>query len=443
MSIITAAKNKVNSILKRDMTKKQSKNSNIASSDTKGYTYEHLFNRNTNNLPYKTYKNIMKDTQVKVGVEILKYFLISKNYRLTSNSDDPEDIKMTEFITDVFDNMETPFRDVLKNMLTAIRYGYSVQEKVYGLNSDGKIVIKAIHPIHIKTLQRNPFIRDEHGELTGIHQETVHGNVNIPIDKCLIYSFDKEFDEIEGNSILNEIKPIVEDKEDCMDWVMTFASKDKSPTMVGKTDDPLSGDNMLDAFDDIADGKTGMIIGPDDEVDLLESSHNGETYFSLLNYNDNRIFRRMFIGTLVLGNQSQTGSYAQANVQQDFMMYIMDGILADAATEIQFEINDLIRLNFGVNANAPNFSFESFNSKDIIGLLSALQPFVANGSLDSEEHAFKELLQKAFQSEADIKMDIEKPGNNIEDETNFDYQEPLDGTPGVGDVVNDVLGGIV
>ena len=437
---------KANEILRRDMTVKQSKHSNIGTSNTRGYTYDHLFNRNTNNLSYHTYRNIMKDTQVKVGLEILKYFLISKNYTLTSNSDSPEDIEITEFIQDCLDNMEIPFRDVVKNMLTAIRYGYSVQEKVYTVRPDGRIGIKAIYPVHIKTLQNNPFTRDDNGEVISIHQESVYGSVDIPREKCLLYSFDKEFDEIEGNSILNEIKPIVEDKEDTMDWLMTFASKNRSPTMYGKTDDPVSGDNMLDAFDDVADGTTGMIIGHEDEVGILESSHNGDTYFNLLNYKDNQIFRRMFIGTLLLGNMSQTGSYAQSKTQQDFMMYIMDGILSDGASEFQFGlVNDLTRLNFGVNAKAPKITFESFNSKDILGLLSALQPFIANGSLDSNAPAFQELLAKAFQTEADIKMDTSEPVESEDNQTDdeFQYQPPIPGHEDAQQLINDQLAGIV
>lgn len=442
ISTITAKVNEANP-LKREMTQKQSKHSNVATSNHRGYAYNSIFNRNTKNLSYTTYQNIMKDTQVKVGLEILKYFLISKNYTLTSNSDDPLDVEITEFIQDTLDNMEIPFRDVVKNMLTAIRYGFSVQEKVYTLNPGGKIGIKAIYPVHINTLQNHPFIRDNTGEIESIHQESNYGAVNIPRDKCLIYSFDKEFDEIEGNSILNEIKPIVEDKEDTMDWLMTFASKNRSPTMYGKTDDKVSGDNMLAAFDDVADGTTGMIIGPDDEVGILESSHNGDTYFNILNYKDNQIFRRMFIGTLLLGNQSQTGSYAQANVQQDFMMYIMDGILADVASEIQYSlINELTRLNYGVEAKAPLFSFEGFNSKDVLGLLSALQPFIANGSLDSNTPAFQELLAKAFQSEADIKMDTDSLEEEDEDD-DYDYQPPLPGQSEAEQLIQDQLAGII
>ena len=158
------------------------------------------------------------------------------------------------------------------------------------------------------------------------------------------------------------------------------------------------------------------------------------------------IFRRMFIGTLLLGNMSQTGSYAQSKTQQDFMMYIMDGILADGASELQFGVvNELTRLNFGVNAKAPKIAFESFNSKDILGLLSALQPFIANGSLDSNAPAFQELLAKAFQTEADIKMDTSEPVESEDNQTgdDFQYQPPIPGQEDAQQLINDQLAGIV
>ena len=134
-------------------TRKQSYNSgddNITASTGGRYnSYTRLAHRQTNNLSYKQYKDIMKDPQVKVGLEILKYFLISKNYVLTSDSDDEISIEITDFIQESLDNMETPFRDVIKNILTALRYGYSVQEKVYTMNTDNRITIKGLYPIQI------------------------------------------------------------------------------------------------------------------------------------------------------------------------------------------------------------------------------------------------------------------------------------------------------
>lgn len=432
-------------------TRKQSYNSgddNITASTGGRYnSYTRLAHRQTNNLSYKQYRDIMKDPQVKVGLEILKYFLISKNYVLTSDSDDEISIEITDFIQESLDNMETPFRDVIKNILTALRYGYSVQEKVYTMNTDNRITIKGLYPIHIKTLQNDPFIRDKTGELTGIHQESMYGTVDIPIDKCLLYSFDKEFDEIEGNSILNEIKPIAEDKEDIKDWLMTFLNKNESPTTYAKTDDPTHAPIIQESLNNISAGATNIVVGTNDELGILESSHRGEAYFTTLNYNDNQIFRRMFLGSLLLGSGDQTGSYAQSYTQENVLFQILDGILTDIAQIIQRTVvNDLTSMNFGLSAKSPSFSFEKFTKKDVLKLLEIVKGFIDNGSFDSDNQSFKELLGAAFLTEADIKLDLDNVTDTtqtLNDETNFDYQPPLPGESEANDLINEQLEGIV
>ena len=432
-------------------TRKQSYNSgddNITASTGGRYnSYTRLAHRQTNNLSYKQYRDIMKDPQVKVGLEILKYFLISKNYVLTSDSDDEISIEITDFIQESLDNMETPFRDVIKNILTAIRYGYSVQEKVYTMNTDNRITIKGLYPIHIKTLQNDPFIRDKTGELTGIHQESMYGTVDIPIDKCLLYSFDKEFDEIEGNSILNEIKPISEDKEDIKDWLMTFLNKNESPTTYAKTDDPTHAPIIQESLNNISAGATNIVVGTNDELGILESSHRGEAYFTTLNYNDNQIFRRMFLGSLLLGSGDQTGSYAQSYTQENVLFQILDGVLTDIAQIIQRTVvNDLTSMNFGLSAKSPSFSFEKFTKKDVLKLLEIVKGFIDNGSFDSDNQSFKELLGAAFLTEADIKLDLDNVTDTtqtLNDETNFDYQPPLPGESEANDLINEQLEGIV
>jgi len=435
-----------------NLTRKQSYNSGdetstTASASGKYKAYTRLVNRQTHNLTYKQYRDIMKDPQVKVGLEILKYFLISKNYVLTSNSDDEQDIEITNFIQESLDNMETPFRDVIKNILTAIRYGYSVQEKVYTLNADSKITIKGLYPIHIKTLQNEPFIRDDKGELKAIHQESMYGTTDIPINKCLLYSFDKEFDEIEGNSILNEIKPITEDKEDIKDWLMTFLNKNESPTMYGKTDNPTHAPIIQDALDNVAAGATNIVVGSGDELGILESSHRGEAYFTTLNYNDNQIFRRMFLGSLLLGSADQTGSYAQSYTQENVLFQILDGILTDVAQEIQRGVvDDLTNMNFGLSAKAPSFSFEKFTKKEVIKLLETIKGFIDNGSFDSDNQAFKELLGAAFLTEADIKLDLDAVNNttqSLEDDTDYGYQPPLPGQSEAEELIDEQLEGII
>ena len=436
---ITAA---VSKIIPSSLLKKESYHSNTSDvTGTGAHKYQRYVHSSNNRhaLSYRTYRGIMEDSQVKVGLEILKYFLISKNYTLTSNSDDDEDVEIKEFIQDCFDNMETPFRKVLKDILTAIRYGYSVHERVYTLR-ENRVVLKGLYPVHIKTLQNNPFITDDKtGELIGIHQESDYGSVDLPIEKCLYYAFDNEFDEFYGNSILNEIKTHVDDKKDVVDWWMTYAEKNENPLMYGKTANTVSRDNMLRAFDDISGGTTNLVIGKDEEVGVLESSHRGETFQDIIDYNDQMIFRRMFIGTLLFGDNNKTGAYAQSNTQKEITLMIMNGILADVAAEIQKTVDDLTVMNFGANAKSPLFNFENFIEKDVLNLLNTLKDYVNAGAIDTNSYWFSELIAKAVSSESDVKVDLEHAVDNPASRVGDGYMDPLPGDSTVRNILSKIL----
>ena len=300
-----------------------SRSSNVKSNLTTRAGYVSLFERKDNVIPYSKGVSILRDTQVATGFDIIKYLLSSKQWILTNPNEDEE---AYDFIHDMLQNMETELNTIVKQMTSAIPWGFSVHEILYDVK-DGRIIVKDTIPIHIKTLQNKPFVYDDNGDLVAIHQVSKNGEAEIPINKVLLYSFNSLYDEKEGHGLLYDFLPIIEDKENVMDWLMTFAEKNESPTLYGKTDNPTSRDQLLEAFDDISDGTTGMVIGSEDEVGVLESSHRGETFFSILQYKDNQIFRRMFIGNLLLGDNSQTGTYAQSQTQLEFGTLVFDGLL--------------------------------------------------------------------------------------------------------------------
>ena len=329
--------------------------------------------------------------------------------------------------------MDTELNTVVKQMCSAVMWGFNVHEIIYDV-LDGRLICKDLVPIHIKTLQNQPFVYDDDGELVAIHQEYQGGDVEIPINKVLLYSYNNPYDEHEGQGLLYDFLPIVEDKENLMDWLMTFAEKNGSPTLYGKTNNPVSRDEMLTAFEDISDGTTGMVLGVEDEVGVLESSHKGETFFTTLQYKDNQIFRRLFIGNLLLGDNSQTGTYAQSQTQLDFTTKVYDGILEEIANTIQEQvINPVVAFNFGANAQPPVISFDKFSSGDMQKLFNILTPLMQNGVVDSENTAVQESLALLFKSEAGVEYANEEVNMPLE---NFEYQEPVDGA----DLTDNILG---
>lgn len=406
----------------RQLFSRVSKPSNVKSSTNRMGSYTKLFQRNDTTVPYNIGKKILRDTQVATGAEILKYLLSSKEYVLTNQEED--DTIVFDFINTMLKNMNTNLKTVVKQMTSAILWGFSIHEQMYDVQ-DGQLIITDLLPLHIKTLQNQPFTYNDDGELISIHQEYNNINEEIPINKTLIYSYNSLYDEHMGHGLLHDFLPIVEDKENLMDWLMTFAEKNGSPTLYGKTDNPISSEELLSAFDDVAAGTTGIAVGINDELGILESSHNGETYFSTLAYKDNQIFRRMFIGNLLLGDNSQTGTYAQSQTQLEFGNMVFDGILSEIANVLQEQVIDpIVEFNFGKNVKAPLISFDKFSSGDMQKLFSILTPLMSNGVVDSENDAVQEAVNLLFKAEAGVEYVNTEPVMPVED---FSYQEePVD-----------------
>ena len=389
--------------------------------------YRRISTYNNKRLSYNQIQKICKDTQVKVGLDILNYFLLSKNYILTSASDDPKDVAIKDFVENMLNEMGTPFRKVDKNMNTAIKYGFSVNEIVYTLNSNYQVVFKGIYPVHARTLQNDAFNYNDKGELESFHQETDYGNADIPYGKCLHYAFDAEFDEVEGRSILVEIADFTEDKKNILNWLLTFLHKHEAPTLFAKLSTGTHAKKVRAMLDKVSGGKTNLTVGKDDDLGVLESSHRGETFFKALTLFDNYIFRRFYLGNLALGDPSQTGSYSQSETQFKMTMNIFNGIQEDKAACWQEKINEVVALNFGPNAKAPKFKYESFIEKDYLNLVNALKDFVNSGVIDYTAPWWKELIATAVQAESGVKVDTENIIDSLDDDVDYGYQVPLPG----------------
>ena len=429
MSLITNLSNISNTLFNR-----KSIRSTVGRAAKKAKGYISLFQRdNEQHISYKTGLSILRDTQVATGFDILKYLLSSKKWILTNTEE--EDTEVFDFIQDMLNNMDTEINTIVKQMTSAIMWGYNVHELIFDVNNDGKLVITNIVPIHIKTLQDEPFIYDDRtGELVSIHQVVDKYDLEIPEYKCLLYSFGSLYDELEGKGLLYDFLPLVEDKENLMDWLMTFAERNGNPTMYGKTDDPVSRDEMLDAFEDVADGTMGLTCATTEDFGILESSHNGEIFFNALQYKDNQIFRRMFIGNLLMGDNSQTGTYAQSQTQLEFGQLVFDGILEEIANTIQAKLNWITELNFGPDRKAPLFSFDKFTSGDMEKLFNIIKPLMDNGTIDSENSAIHEALALLFKAEAGVEYVNTEPEDSA-----FEQEPGIDETDETQQLLDDLM----
>ena len=153
---ISKAINTINHLLGR-----VSKNSTAQTTKSNYSPYVSLFDRYDDQVSYTVGRQILRDTQVGTGFDILKYLLSSKNWILTNVDED--DTEVYDFINDMIQNMDTKLNVIVKQMTSAIMWGYNVHEIIYDLDDEGRIIVKKLVPLHIKTLQNKPFKYDEDG----------------------------------------------------------------------------------------------------------------------------------------------------------------------------------------------------------------------------------------------------------------------------------------
>lgn len=424
---IKAAANNINNAL----FKKQGKDLYAQEEGELDFLYDEDYNKKRT---YKDYQKMMKDPQIKTGLNILTYFLLSREMKIVSASDSEEDKIATEFVQDCLKNMKTKTRQVRKNIYSAIKYGFSANEVVFTTNNEKQIVIHGIYPIDMASLNHEKRFKfnKSSGDLEAIIQKDGDKEINIPIDKILLYSYDSEFNNPAGESILDTLYDTHYVKKRFEKWLAIFIEKHAGPTVVGKVSkesEPYK-DELREQLDEIRHGRTNMTIGENDDVVVLESQNKGDAFFNALERIDDTIFRTLFIGNLLLG-QTSTGSYAQSQTQLTVTKMILDGIHEEVAIPWQELFDKITGFNFE-GSLPPKVLFEKFEDKDILALLEALKPYFEDESLDNTSQWFKEMVASAIKELSGITVDkdtISPNSNNVLD----DGQNNLDDLPGKDD----------
>jgi hypothetical protein len=357
-------------------------------------------------LDYEDYDKMLMDPQIKSGFELIRMFLLSRKLKITPASEEDSDIEIADQLEKMIDNMKYPMRKVRNDIYTAIIYGYSVSEIIWGMDDDDEhMMIKRIRPIPIETIQ-SPFKYNDEGDVEEIVQ-TVDDEDPIKIDpaKCLIYTYDEKFGNREGTSILDGVYENWFMKQKILNWWNVFLQKHEGPTLAGFIENPAFKDAFREQLDEIQEGRTNITAGLNDRIEVLESTHRGEGFKDAIDYHDNMIFRKMNIGTMILGQEDGAGAYAQSKTQNDVLDVFLDGIHADIAAELQIKINELIDMNWSDVEDYPVVEFETFEEVDTLGLLAQLKPLIDAGAIDPYSTWFRQLLADVISKFSDVDVD--------------------------------------
>jgi hypothetical protein len=355
-------------------------------------------------LCYEDYNEMLTDPQIKSGYELIRMFLLSRKLIVNPADDSEEAVEIAEQLEDMLDHMAYPMRKVRNDMYSALIYGYSVGEVLWEAKEDGSMIeMKRIRPIPIDTIE-DCFEYDKNGDVEYIKQVVDNEDpIMIPAEKCLIYSYDEQFGDRSGTSILDGVYDNWYMKQKILSWYNVFLQKHEGPTLAGFVENPMYKDLFREQLDEIREGRANITAGLNDRIEVIESTHRGEGFKEAINYHDTMIYRKMNIGTMILGQENGAGAYAQSQTQFDTLSIFLDGIHEDIAAELQAKIVELVDMNWNVD-DYPVISFETFEEKDLLGLINALKPLIDAGAIDPQDTWFRHLIADIVSRYSDVDL---------------------------------------
>lgn len=153
----------------------------------------------------KYYDMKRADGTIRGALRLVKTPVMAARWFVEPASESTIDMNIAKFVSEnLFEKLNVPWHRVLEDALLMCEYGYMPLEKVYGIDSDGRIVLKKLAPRHPLDIQEWDY--DAAGGPNGIVMDPTEANgfstIFIPIEKMVVFVLEQEAGDMRGISIL-------------------------------------------------------------------------------------------------------------------------------------------------------------------------------------------------------------------------------------------------
>lgn len=331
---------------------------------------------NPDEIPFEIYEKMARDPQIALGLALLTLPIIARPWSFECN-----DRKIQIFMHHIF---EKHIRKILKYLLTSLKYGYSVNEKVFqrvnmkieDIDEDGKKTvlfngkvitykkIKSLHPSSVNVMM------DNKDNLNGFVQFTSKSPfIRIPKSKALWFANDNEFGNWYGKSRLKNIYKVWYWGELLQQFMLRYFERKGSPTTIvfappGESVD--SSGNRVSNLDVAA--RIGRMVTENSVVTLpsafkdgnkmwdmvhLQDDKRGEMFVEALNFIDVKKLRGLLIPERTL-TQGESGSFSMASAHTDVFWLQEEGLISDLEDVVNEQlVEPILQLNFAPGEMTP------------------------------------------------------------------------------------------
>lgn len=333
--------------------------------------------------------------------------LLGSNWTIEPDQDTPAGREQAQWVEDALrkpphkGGMSTPFDLVIAQALRAIVEGFAGFEKVYEISEEGKLVYKKVAWRDPTTLTPRA---DERGGFNGFRQKAYVGtqyiDVKIPLDRCWLYTYGKEFHNLRGRSMFTAAYAAYDKKKRLLYLAEIQAQSDALALKVvrGKDGGNQAELNKTTAAVDELGFKASIGIPFGYDVTALNNAGRMDL-LPLIEFQNSEMARSVLAMFILLGT-GKTGSWALSNDQSDFFIQALMSIRKSLENHItSYLLPDLYQYNFE-NPQYGTFKFEDITDSTV-DLLK--QTFI---KLTEKDRLSDSIIDGVLQKMAD-KLDID------------------------------------
>lgn len=343
----------------------------------------------------RTFDEMQRDDQVKAALAFKRHAVVATGWQVKSPEGKPDDWEPKVFIEEVLKELDGTLERAIHDILSALKYGYSVTEKVWEIDEKGRIVLEALktrrpHEIEPKV--------DVYGNLVGLTQ--MNRDIG-PVEKFIVYAHDPEFGNWYGTSDLEAAYRAWWLKKNAYQWMAMLLERLGIPPIFAMYNPTAYPTNKLSDFQallrNLQAATVGMIPRPEQtDLEMWSTEIKGgieQVFIPALDRCDRDIAKALLMpGLLGMTNDAEQGSLARAQVHFDVFILVIERIRTEISKFVMNEhiVRPLVQYNFGLFDEYPCFEFNPLTDQVRVDLLTAWKDLtgakVVTPQVDDERH---------------------------------------------------------
>lgn len=346
------------------------------------------------------YKKMLHDEQIKSCLDFKKVLVVGRTWEMQPGDDSPQAKEIAQFATDCLN--EANINDALWETASAFEFGYSLAEIVWGRDPvDAKkyplLAATSSNAVCLaKLAHRDPqelhLEMDVHGNYTGVRQLSMGTNIELGPDKTFIFSHNKRFGNLYGESDLRAAYRSWWAKTFIINFWNVYLERMGSPMTLMKYPQGSS-----DALKDILKGilkklstSAEVLVPAGVEVDLIEAKRAGNAdYEAALQYHNNSIAKSLLMQSLfgTGGENNKTrGSDSQSFLQLRILFKMANRISLQISAALMCQvIKPLIEFNYGPDAVMPKFVWQDYGQYEGMKIADEIRQLHVAGLIDADQ----------------------------------------------------------